>query len=206
MAAVSAPASITDVPRGTITMKVTKLMSLSPHTCRPEDSLERAAQLFWEHDCGVLPVVDEKGRAIAAITDRDVCMSAYTKGARLADLRVGSAMSSTLVSCRADEELTLAAQRMVEHGVRRLPVVDAVGSVVGVLSLNDIARAAGDDKGVAREAVRVLTAVCRRRGPRARAAPSRSEGQRSSGVEARQPPANAPRAAVLTSSLTDAEC
>lgn len=186
-------------------MKVAKLMTLLPHTCRPEDSLERAAQLLWEHDCGVLPVVDQKGRAIAAITDRDVCMSANTKGARLAELRVGSAMSTTLVRCRADEELAVATQRMVELGVRRLPVVDSGCSVIGMLALNDVARAAGHDKGAAREALRALTAVSRRREPCAGSGAGRNE-QPASRAGTRLPPANAPRAAVLTPSMTDAEC
>lgn len=123
-------------------MNVEALMTQSPKTCGPGDTLHRAAQLMWENDCGSLPVVDERRRPIGMITDRDVCMCAFTQGLPLAALRVETAMSPTVVSCSPRDSLASAERRMREHRIHRLPVMDAAGEVVGVLSLNDIAREA----------------------------------------------------------------
>jgi len=104
-----------------------------------DDTLERAAQLLWEHDCGCLPVVDAGGIARAMITDRDICMAAYTTGRPLSLLRVEDSMSAGLAICRSEESLGNAVERMIKHQVRRLPVVDDVGLLQGIVSLSDLA-------------------------------------------------------------------
>lgn len=164
-------------------MRVRDIMSSPAVTCSPSDSLEKAAQMLWAHDCGVLPVIGEHGRAIATITDRDICMGAFTKGARLADLQVANSMSKSVVTCNADDPIGTAARTMTKHGVRRLPVVDADGRVCGVLSLNDLARTAPRNGAVGRDALEVMTSVCQPRKQRAMAAvaprPATSEAQAS---------------------------
>ena len=154
-------------------MKVHQLMTGPASTCTSRDSLERAAQLLWENDCGLLPVVDDAGRVTAVITDRDICMGAYTRGKRLAEMKVADSMSRNVVTCRRDDDVAVAVQRMVEHAVRRLPVVDEKNRIQGVLSLGDLARAGARDKDVSRAAVRVLTAVTQPRP--ARKAPVRQK-------------------------------
>lgn len=144
-------------------MKIRELMSSPAHTCRPQDALTTAAQRLWEHDCGILPVVDGDGRVGAVITDRDICMAAYTSGKALAELRVADCMSRTLVTCRPDDDLATAVQRMSQHQVHRLPIVDDQGQPCGLLSLNDLAVVGASDARVGREAMKVLAAVCRRR-------------------------------------------
>lgn len=154
-------------------MSVKDVMTSPVHTCRVDDSLDRAAQLLWEHDCGCLPVVDTEGIARSMITDRDICMAAYTGGRPLRELRVVDSMSRGLVVCSPDDELRTAAERMAEHQLRRLPVVDDAGRVQGVLSVNDLACRAADsctssiDDPPAAEMLRVLMAVCRHRGAEA---------------------------------------
>lgn len=144
-------------------MKVRELMTSPAYTCRPQDSLESAAQLLWDHDCGMLPVVDGQGRVGAAITDRDICMGAYTRGRQLAELRVADSMSRDVVTCRPDEDVELAVARMAARQLHRLPVVDENGKPAGVLSLNDIALAGQHDARMGREALKALAAACRRR-------------------------------------------
>ncbi len=144
-------------------MKVRELMTSPVHTCRPNESLANAAQRLWEHDCGVLPVVDRDGKVRAAITDRDICMGALLRGRALAELQVGDSMSATVVTCRADDEIGKAAETMAGNQLRRLPVVDEAGKLVGMLSLNDLARVCDRDAQVGKHALRVLTAVCKRR-------------------------------------------
>jgi CBS domain-containing protein len=123
-------------------MKVEQIMNRHPKVCHPGDSLSRAAQLMWENSCGGLPVVDHDSRPVGFLTDRDVCMAAYTQGNPLAAIRVESAMARKVISCRTDDDIEAAAARMRTKGVRRMPVVNEQGTLAGVLSLDDIAHEA----------------------------------------------------------------
>src|SRR5687767_12489389 len=80
-------------------MHVEKLMTTEVTTCSADDPLQRPAQLMWESDRGFLPVVDSERRVIGVITDRDICMAAYTKGVPLGGASVSSAMSPDVYSC-----------------------------------------------------------------------------------------------------------
>lgn len=146
-------------------MKVRSIMTGDVVSCRPEDSLEFAARLLWERDCGALPVVDVLGNARAMITDRDICMAAYITGRPLSELRVAESMSAHLASCGPDDDLSSAARTMIAHAVRRLPVVDPEGHLCGLLSLNDVTRADGTGENLG---AKVLDGVSR---PRFGAAP-----------------------------------
>ncbi|MCE9575378.1 MAG: CBS domain-containing protein [Deltaproteobacteria bacterium] len=126
-------------------MKVRKLMSQALATCRTHDTLERAAQLMWERDIGAVPVVDDEGCVVGIVTDRDICMATYTRGAPPAAIGVGAAMATHVHTCAPDDSLKDVEQQMARHQVRRMPVVDDDGRPVGMISINDIARAAGRD-------------------------------------------------------------
>jgi len=160
---------------GRIPVNVQDVMTRSVQCCGPNDSLSHAAHLLWENDCGCLPVKDEGGRVVAMLTDRDICMAAYTQGRTLDDLRVNSAMSHDVHKVGPDDTLPRAHRLMQEQQVRRLPVVDMDGMLVGVISLNDLACEAARDssrrsRGVGSsdlEGVAVtLAAICRPRNER----------------------------------------
>ncbi|MCW5833396.1 MAG: CBS domain-containing protein [Labilithrix sp.] len=119
--------------------RVADIMTRDVAACSSDDTLERAAQLMWDRACGSVPVVDELRRPIAMLTDRDVCMAAYTQGKPLAGMAVASAMSKRLFLARKDETLESAERTMRRHCLRRLPVVDRHGALVGLLSIADIA-------------------------------------------------------------------
>jgi CBS domain-containing protein len=140
-------------------------MSQDVATCREDDSLDRAAQLMWDRDVGSVPVVDGEGRPLGMITDRDICMAAYTQGEALSALRVGGAMARGVTVCQAEDAIDRAEQQMREDQIRRLPVVDG-GKLVGIVSLNDIALAASDKRrnGVSFDEVgKTMAAICRHR-------------------------------------------
>lgn len=120
-------------------MNVRKLMTSPATTCHAGDPMSRAAQIMWESDCGAVPVVDSDGRPVAMITDRDICIAAYTQGRALRDIPVSVAMSKTIVTCSLDEPVATAEALMRGQQIRRLPVVDREGRIAGILSLNDIA-------------------------------------------------------------------
>jgi len=120
-------------------MKVEQIMNRNVKACRLQDSLNKAAQIMWEEPCGAVPVVDEQSRPVGFLTDRDICMAAYTQGKPLEALRVEMAMSRKVVLCRAEDDLGSAAQLMQQNRTRRIPVINPDGTLVGLLSLDDLA-------------------------------------------------------------------
>jgi CBS domain-containing protein len=124
-------------------VKVEQMMNRTPVACHPQDSLNRAAQMMWDARCGSAVVVDADNRPIGFLTDRDICMAAYTRGKLLADLNVESAMAGRVYCCRLDDDLTDAMKVMRANHVRRLPVLARDGRLAGLLSLDDIAYEAG---------------------------------------------------------------
>jgi CBS domain-containing protein len=144
-------------------MNVEQCMSKSPRVCTPADTLSNVARILWEHDLGALPVVDQQGSVVGMITDRDVCMAAYTCGLALHASTVGRHMSRTVFSIGAKADASKAAELMRTRRVRRLPVVEN-GRLVGLVTLTDLARHAGrNGKSRALEAAevaRVLASIC----------------------------------------------
>jgi CBS domain-containing protein len=123
-------------------IRVGAVMTDGVQACSPDDLLHRAAQIMWDGDCGCVPVVDAAGRLCGLITDRDICMAAYTKGLPLSSIRVADVMSRSVRSCAPDETLERAIGIMAEAEVRRLPVVAEDGTLRGIVSLADIAHGA----------------------------------------------------------------
>ena len=128
-------------------MKAGQLMKQRVMTCDASDSLEAAARIMWENDCGCVPVRDSDGRVGGMITDRDVCMAAYLQGGPLRTLYVGSAMARGVHSCTPESTIAECEAIMRQHQVRRLPVVDGDGRLVGILSMSDIGREARHETG-----------------------------------------------------------
>jgi CBS domain-containing protein len=121
-------------------MKVSALMSTKVHTCTPYDMLDHVARIMWENDLGAVPVVDENGRATGMITDRDLCMAAYTQGKPLSEIPVWTAASTNVIAARPDDSLDAVHDRMRSGRVRRMPVVGDRGEPIGMVSVGDLAR------------------------------------------------------------------
>lgn len=112
-------------------------MTREVRTCRPDDSLHAAAKVMWDCDCGCVPVVDDDRRVIGMLTDRDICMAAYTQERPLSSLRVSDAMSKEVFACSPGDPVSTAEEVMRTKQVRRLPVVED-GRLAGIVSLNDL--------------------------------------------------------------------
>lgn len=159
-------------------MQVSEQMTKPVWTCRIDDSLEHAARLLWEHDCGCLPVTGEHGHLHGMITDRDICMAAYTSGRRLVELQVREAMAIDVVTTGPADELRTAELLMRERGVRRLPVIDEQGCVVGVLSCNDLMRWVDDGGTTGRmhhDAVHLVRTLATLGAPRSKTGAARAD-------------------------------
>jgi len=125
-------------------MNVGQLMTRQIRTCHPGDSLNDAAQIMWEEDCGCVPVVQdddrEHPRLVGIVTDRDVCMAAYTQGKPLGAIPVTSVMQRDLATCVATDPVGVALGILRTRQLHRLPVVAGDSELVGLLSLADLAR------------------------------------------------------------------
>ncbi|MCB9896725.1 MAG: CBS domain-containing protein [Planctomycetes bacterium] len=124
--------------------RVTDVMTAVVDAASPADSLTRVAHVLWERDCGVVPVLDVDGRPLGMLTDRDACMASFMSGRPLHEIAVSDVLPEReVVTIAADASLDAAHELMRVHQVRRLPVVDAAGVCVGVLSLADLAQVPG---------------------------------------------------------------
>jgi CBS domain-containing protein len=149
-------------------MKVQDVMTRDVHSCRPDTNLSMAAMQMWDGDFGVLPV-ENGGRIVGMITDRDICMAAATKHCDPATIQVDEVITGQVHSCSPDTDIREALKVMQRNKVRRLPVINADDrKLVGMLSLNDVAlKAQGDGKAElnAQDVEGTLKAICEHRKP-----------------------------------------
>ncbi|HEY8378174.1 MAG TPA: CBS domain-containing protein [Nannocystis sp.] len=143
---------------------VEELMSRPVYTCTHDETLHTAARRMFERDCGALPVVDHEGRLIGIVTDRDMCMAAYTQRRLLSEIPVSMAMSTRVFTCRPTDTIDTAEHIMRQRRVRRVPVVDADHHPVGMLSLDDLARDAArrQQRDVEHAFVHTMATICER--------------------------------------------
>jgi CBS domain-containing protein len=127
-------------------MSVKDLMTKNVKTCRPTDMLNAAARIMWEEDCGCVPVVGDDNQIVGMLTDRDICMAAYTRNQPPGSITVDSVMAKQLHACGPDETPAAAEQLMQLNQIRRLPVISYEGQLLGILSLCDLARAVAEKK------------------------------------------------------------
>jgi len=123
--------------------KVHEVMTDRPRCVTAETTVSEAAQLMKRDDVGSLPVLD--GEQLAGmITDRDIVIRAIAEGKDPRGMPVREVASRELVRVNADDDLSSALQLMAAQQVRRLPVVDDDGRLVGILAQADVAREAKD--------------------------------------------------------------
>jgi len=121
-------------------MNASDVMTKAVCCCSTNDSLQRAAQIMWENDCGAVPVVDAENRVVGMITDRDICMATYIQGRPLWEIPVGSTMAKHVHGVQETDPIEAVEALMSRVQVRRVPVLDGGGQIKGILSMNDLAR------------------------------------------------------------------
>jgi CBS domain-containing protein len=140
-------------------MKISMLMTKAPYTCRSTDFLDVAAKLMWDHDIGSVPVVNERGRVVGMLTDRDIAMAGFHQAQPPSAIPVAQTMAQHVISCMPDDEVAGVEALMAKHQIRRLPVIDEHGVPIGLISLNDIARKVGMSSVSSTDVARTLAAV-----------------------------------------------
>ena len=120
--------------------EVHSLMTPEPKTCRLEDTLDLAAAILWNSDCGAVPVVDAQGKLRGMITDRDICMAVWSRGVPISECTVESTMAHAVKACAPDCSVQDVAELMMKYQLRRIPVTDADGKLLGIVTIADLAR------------------------------------------------------------------
>lgn len=129
-------------------MKIQDVMTRNPRCVTPEMPARDAARLMKEEDIGIVPIVDNETsrRLIGVITDRDLAIRIVAEG-RGVDTLVRDIMSKErLATCSPNQDIDDAMDAMSTEQVRRIPIVDERGSLVGIVAQADIVRKAGNDK------------------------------------------------------------
>jgi CBS domain-containing protein len=147
------------------TMRIDDVMSTPVVTAPTKCTLDAVARLMWEFDCGIVPIVSDDGRLAGVITDRDICMAAYTQDKPLSAILVTSAMTKQIFSLHGHDAIETAERVMRDNQIRRVLVIDTEHHPVGILAMNDIARLAAPagQSGVDRELVETLASIGRPR-------------------------------------------
>jgi CBS domain-containing protein len=123
-------------------LKIQEIMTAEVATCRPAEPVLDAIKTMDERDCGSLPVVDKDQKVVGMITDRDaalaLALALAKRDVKPSQLRVQEAMSRGAKTCTPDQEVAASLQAMKAAKVRRVPIVDAGGRLIGIVSINDI--------------------------------------------------------------------
>jgi CBS domain-containing protein len=125
-------------------VRVRDIMTPDPACCTPGSTAREAASLMRDYDCGSIPVVESTGskHLIGTVTDRDLAIRGLAAGEG-PDTPVRELMTEAPVTCGPDDEVEIVREVMVAQMVRRVPVVDVNGDVVGIVAQADIAREEG---------------------------------------------------------------
>jgi len=121
------------------------IMTPNPRSVESDGSVVDAARVMRDEDVGIVPVV-EGDRLVGTVTDRDIAIRVVAEGRDPESTTVGEVASRELVTIDPQQDLDEALRLMARHQVRRLPVVEEDGKLVGVVAQADIAKHASDEQ------------------------------------------------------------
>lgn len=126
-------------------MRITDIMTPDPACCGPDTTLPEVARLMIQNDCGEIPIVNnlESRKLVGVVTDRDIVCRAVAADKNPAQTKASEIMSTEVVTVSEDADVSECCEKMEQHQIRRVPVLDAQGRLCGIVSQADIARQAG---------------------------------------------------------------
>jgi len=122
-------------------MKFSEVMTVNPSCCLVTDTVRRAARLMKSEDVGPIPIIsDPENRRLEGITtDRDIVLKVVAEDRDPNTTRVSEVMTTDVVTCRVNDDAHKAVRLMEGHHVRRIPIVNDNGQLVGIVSQADVA-------------------------------------------------------------------
>jgi CBS domain-containing protein len=147
-------------------MKVRDIMTAKPVCCGVTDDLALVTAAMYEKDCGVIVVLGPDRMAVGMITDRDIAIATATRNRPPSMIVASEVITGNIHFCGPDDDLGSALEVMASAQVRRLPVLDSEGRVVGVLSVIDVIRYARNPSAAALRGrvVEALARICQPHG------------------------------------------
>ncbi len=133
-------------------MKIQDLMSTQVESILPTATLRRAAQKMSQLNIGSLPIISDEGTLLGIITDRDISCFAIAMGHEPNSTEVQKVMTKEVFTCFEDQDISNAASMMEDKHIRRLAVLNHDNSVVGFLSVDDLAHCSHELAGAVLEA------------------------------------------------------
>ena len=129
-------------------MRAKEIMTRNPRTVTPDAQLTEVARLMQSEDVGIVPVVDAGGsrQLVGVVTDRDIALRVVGEGRDPNSVRVSDVMSTNVRTCREDDSVDDVMDVMGKEQVRRVPIVDERGSLVGIVAQADVVLQASSDK------------------------------------------------------------
>jgi CBS domain-containing protein len=124
---------------------VRDLMSSNPRSISSDSTVGEAARLMRDEDVGLVPVVDGD-RLTGTVTDRDITIRVVAEQKDPQSVQVREIASTDLVTIDPQQDLDEALRLMAQHQVRRLPVVEEDGRLVGIVAQADVARESDDTR------------------------------------------------------------
>ena len=117
-----------------------ELMTPSPTCCGPQHTIIEVAEIMRREDVGLVPVVEDRtNKLIGVITDRDIVMDVVAAGRDPRGTAVSEVMTGEPYSCQEQDSVETVMQQMAARQVRRVPIVDSQGAIIGIVSQADIA-------------------------------------------------------------------
>jgi len=118
-------------------LKLNQLMTKNVRSVTPDSSIQEAARIMADINCGSVPVV-QNDKVVGVVTDRDIVLRSVAKGGNAATGKVSECMSSDVITATPDTDAHEAARLMASRQIRRLPVVEN-GRLCGIVALGDLA-------------------------------------------------------------------
>jgi CBS domain-containing protein len=103
-----------------------------------DTNLAAATAIMWNDGCGALPVVEDTGKVVGMITDRDICIAVGTRNWLASEIKVADVVPRLVYTCAPEDDIRAALRTMQTEKVRRLPVVSNDGLLQGILCMDDI--------------------------------------------------------------------
>jgi CBS domain-containing protein len=125
-------------------MRVEEIMKGPVSTVKRDSTVQQAARTMDEEDIGFLPVVDDSGRVVGVVTDRDITVRVVAQGLAGNSVRVEQVMTTNAFTAKKGDDVRKVAEQMKERQVSRMLVVDDGGKPIGVVSLGDLAERADE--------------------------------------------------------------
>jgi CBS domain-containing protein len=124
---------------------IRELMTVNPRSLESGSTVTEAARLMRDEDVGIVPVTEGE-KLVGTVTDRDIAIRVVAEGKSPETVTVGEIASRELVTIDPQQDLDEALKLMAKHQVRRLPVVEEDGKLVGIVAQADVARHASDEQ------------------------------------------------------------